>query len=140
MINQMLLWWLRWQRICLQCRIPGFYLWVRKIPWKREWLPTPIFLPGESHEQRSLAGYSPWCCKESNMTDQLSTVLLDISVLVPTVSHSCRLSPQETLILWFDDFLLFYACGFFFFSLSFFFFLLIYCMILICGYHVFQLC
>ena len=33
---------------------------VGKIPWRREWQPTPVFLPGESHGQRSLAGYSPW--------------------------------------------------------------------------------
>ena len=37
--------------------------WVRKIPWRRAWLPTPVFLPGESHGQRSLEGYSPWGCK-----------------------------------------------------------------------------
>ena len=49
-------WWLRWQRICLQCKRSGFHSSVRKIPWRREWLPTPIFLPGEFHEQRSLAG------------------------------------------------------------------------------------
>ena len=36
----------------------GFDGWVGKIPWRREWLPTPVFLPGESHGQRSLAGYS----------------------------------------------------------------------------------
>ena len=47
-------WWLRWQRFCLQCRRPGFD------PWKREWQPTPVFLPGKSHGQRSLMGYSPW--------------------------------------------------------------------------------
>ena len=34
--------------------------WVGKIPWRREWLPTPVILPGEFHEQRSLVGYSPW--------------------------------------------------------------------------------
>ena len=33
---------------------------VRKIPWRRKWQPTPIFLPGEFHRQRSLAGYCPW--------------------------------------------------------------------------------
>ena len=33
--------------------------WVVKIPWRRAWQPTPVFLPGESHGQRSLAGYSP---------------------------------------------------------------------------------
>ena len=42
--------------------------WVRKIPWRRERLPTPIFLPGEFHGQRSLAGYSPWGHKELDMT------------------------------------------------------------------------
>ena len=59
--------WLTWQRICLQCRRPGFNPWVRKISWRREWLPTPVFLPGESHGQRSLLGYSPWGHKESDM-------------------------------------------------------------------------
>ena len=43
-----------------QCRGPGFDPWVRKIPWRRKWQPTPVFLPGESHRQRSLVGYSPW--------------------------------------------------------------------------------
>jgi len=37
----------------------GFNPWVGKIPWRREWLPTPVFLPGEYHGQRSLVGYSP---------------------------------------------------------------------------------
>ena len=46
---------------------------VTKIPWRRKWQPTPKFLPGESHRQRSLAGYSPWGCRESDMTKQLST-------------------------------------------------------------------
>ena len=41
-------------------QIPRFDPWVRKIPWRREWLPTPLFLPGEFHGQKSLAGYSPW--------------------------------------------------------------------------------
>ena len=50
----------------------GFDPWVRKIPWKREWLPTPKFLPGKSHGQRSLVGYSPWGCKESDTTEQLT--------------------------------------------------------------------
>ena len=37
-----------------QCRRPGFHPWVGKIPWRREWQPAPVFLPGESHGQRSL--------------------------------------------------------------------------------------
>ena len=49
-----------------------FDLWVRKFPLRREWQPTPAFLPGEFHGQRSLAGYSPWGCKESDTTEGLT--------------------------------------------------------------------
>jgi len=48
------------KRICLQCMRPRFNAWDGKIPWRREWLPTPVFLPEEFHGQRNLAGYSPW--------------------------------------------------------------------------------
>ena len=47
----------------------SFNPWVGKIPWRREWPPTPVFLPREFHGQRSLAGYSPWGRKESDMTE-----------------------------------------------------------------------
>ena len=50
------------------CLIP----WVGKIPWRREWQPSPVFLPGEFHGQRSLAGYSPWGCKVSDTTELLT--------------------------------------------------------------------
>ena len=43
-----------------------------KDPWRRKWQPTPVFLPGEFHGQRSLAGYSPWGRKESDTTEQLT--------------------------------------------------------------------
>ena len=43
--------------VCLQCRRPGFNPWVGKIPWRRKWHPTPVFLPGKFHGRRSLAGY-----------------------------------------------------------------------------------
>ena len=46
-----------------------------RLLWRRKGQPTPVFLPGESHGQRSLAGYSPWGCKESDFTDQLSVSL-----------------------------------------------------------------
>ena len=49
--------------VCLQCRTPRFNPWVGKIPWRRAWQPTPVFLPGESQGQRSLVGYSPWGCR-----------------------------------------------------------------------------
>ena len=45
---------------------------VGKIPWRREWLPTPVFLPEEFHEPRSLAGCSPWGCKELDTTEWLT--------------------------------------------------------------------
>ena len=47
---------------------PGLDPWVGEIPWRREWLPTPIFLSGESHGQRSLVGYYPWSHKELDTT------------------------------------------------------------------------
>ena len=49
----------------------GFDSWVRKISWRRNWQPTPVFLPGKSYGQRSLAGCSSWGQKELDMTDQL---------------------------------------------------------------------
>ena len=52
--------WLNGKKIQLQSRRPRFDLWVGKIPWRREWLPTSVFLPGEFHGHRSLVGYSPW--------------------------------------------------------------------------------
>ena len=63
-------WWLRQLSICLQCRRPGFDPWVGKIPWGRKWKSTPVLLPGKSHGQRSLVGYIPWDCKESDTTEQ----------------------------------------------------------------------
>ena len=49
--------------------------WVGKISWRREQQPTPVFLPGESHGQRSLVGYSPWGRKEPNMAEHLTLSL-----------------------------------------------------------------
>ena len=56
-------WWYRGESVCLQCGRPGFHPWVGKIPWRRKWQPTPVFLPGESHGRRSLVGYSPRVAK-----------------------------------------------------------------------------
>ena len=49
----------------------GVNPWVGKIPWRRKWQPTPVFVPGESHGQRSLVGYSPRGRKESDTTERL---------------------------------------------------------------------
>ena len=49
----------------------GFNCWLGKIPWRRKWQPTPVFLPGESHGQKNLVGCSPWGRKESDTTKRL---------------------------------------------------------------------
>ena len=64
-------WWLSHKEPTCQCRKREFHLWVGKIPWRREWLATPVFLPGKSHGQRSLLGYSPWSCKELDTAEGL---------------------------------------------------------------------
>ena len=51
-------WWLSAKESTCQCRRLKFHPWVRKIPWRRKWQPTPVFLLGKSHGQRSLAAYS----------------------------------------------------------------------------------
>ena len=84
---------IRRERICLHCRRRRFSPCVGKIAWRRRQLPTPVFWPGESHEQRSLAGYSPWGPKEKDMTKQLS---LTLSV----VSGFCKIYSQRSLRIW----------------------------------------
>ena len=69
-------------KICLQYRRLGFSPWVGKIPWQRAWQPTSVFLPGESHGQRSLVGYSPQGCKELDMTERRSTTYILTGLLV----------------------------------------------------------
>ena len=74
------------KRIRLQCGRPGFDPCIGKVLWRRERLLTPVFLPGEFQGQRSLAGYSPWGYKESDMTEHAHM-------------HACTLhyySPERT--------------------------------------------
>ena len=63
--------WLSGTESTCQCRRCRFNPWLRKIPRRRKWQPTPVFLPRKSHGQRSLEGYSPWGLKESDTTQQL---------------------------------------------------------------------
>ena len=63
--------WLNGKESTCQCRRHGFDPWVGKIPRRRK-KPTPVFLPGKSHGQRSLVGYSPWGCKELDTTERLN--------------------------------------------------------------------
>ena len=75
--------------------IPG----VRKIPWRKTWQPTPVFLPGKSHGQRSLAGYSPWSGKELDTTMTNTHAQNEL----PYLSHG-RLFVQETYVIcWFTQ-------------------------------------
>ena len=56
-----------------RCRRPGFDIWVGKIPWRRKWQLTSVFLPRKSHGQKSVAGYSPWGRKVSDTTKHTCT-------------------------------------------------------------------
>ena len=60
---------------CRRRKRCGFSPWVGKIPWRRKWQPTPVFLPEESHGERSLVGYRPWGHKGSDTTERVSTFL-----------------------------------------------------------------
>ena len=81
-------WWLRWWRIHLQCRRPRFNPLVGKIPWRRKWQPTPVFLPREFHGQRNLVGYSPWSDKELDMTDQITHTHTHTHIHTHTHTHT----------------------------------------------------
>ena len=67
--------WVTKSRTLLSNKHSHFLSHIFKYVWRRKWQPTPEFLPGESHGQRSLVGYSPWGRKESDMTEQLSTYI-----------------------------------------------------------------
>ena len=85
-------WWFSGKESACQFRRHRFDPWMWKIPWKREWPPTPVFLPGKSHGQRSLAGYSPWSHKwvrhvlVTNTTTSIYNTLL--MTLVPMLNTS----------------------------------------------------
>ena len=70
-----------WERIRVQCRRPELDSWVRKIPWRRKWQLTPIFLPGKAHRQSSPAGYSPWNHRELDTTELLTLSHFHFTVL-----------------------------------------------------------
>ena len=69
---------------CRRHRRLGFDLWVGKIPWRKAWQPTPIFLLGESHGQKSLADYSPQGRRESDMTEATYQAIL---LLLASLEH-----------------------------------------------------
>ena len=69
-----------------RCR---FNPWVGKIPWRRAWQPTPVFLPEKSHGQRRLMGYSPWGSRELYMTEHMHTHT-HTRVNIYIYAHSCK--------------------------------------------------
>ena len=76
-----------------RCR---FDPWVGKISWRRKWQPTPVFLPGKSYGQRSLAGYSPWGHKEFVMTEATEHIVLWASLVAQLVKNLPAM--QETWV------------------------------------------
>ena len=83
--------------------------WVGKIPCKRAWQPTPVFLPGESHGQRSLVGYSPWSHNELDVTEvtehvnhaTLAQNMLDMVILLQwKVNENFLLDSISLLLPW----------------------------------------
>ena len=80
-------------KICLPSRRCGFHPWVNKIPWKRKWQLTPVFLPRKSHGQGILLGYSPWVCKRV----RCDSVTKQQQILI-VIQSQYRIipSPQET--------------------------------------------
>ena len=73
--KQGLPWWISGKEPIWRCRRHGFDPWTGKIPWRRKWQPTSVFLPGETHGQRNLVGYTPWGHKESETTERLTPSL-----------------------------------------------------------------
>ena len=81
---------------CRSCKRCGFDPWIGKIPCRRAWQSTPVFLPGESHGQGSLVGYSPWGCQEPDMTKRLSMHTLIKRKNLNSNSGLCRWQEKKT--------------------------------------------
>ena len=79
--------WLSSNEPASQCRRRGLDPWVRKTPRRRYWLPTPVSLPGESHGQSILAGYSPCGLQESDTTEPLNWTELNIIKISVAYGH-----------------------------------------------------
>ena len=83
---------------CRRRKKCGFGPWVGKIPWRRKWEPTPVFLPGESHAQRRLAGYSPWDLKESAMTEAIAST--HVTHILKTPFNCCPVVIHKEKTFW----------------------------------------
>ena len=93
--------WLSGKKIYLQFRRHrrcGFNPWVGKIPWRRKWQPTPVFLPGKSQGQRSLAGQSPWGPKESDTTEHYTMTVMILNTRDPRISQHLTTNNAQRVI------------------------------------------
>ena len=91
-------WWFSGKEYTCQWRRHEFHPWVEKIPWRTRCQPTPVFFPRKSHEQKSLAGYSPWGCKRIRhdlVTNQQQQKLL--LAHTDTYKFSCHLSETHSM-------------------------------------------
>ena len=87
--------WLSGREYSCQCRRCRLNPWVEKIPWRRKWQPSPVSLPGKSHGQKSLAGYSPWDHKRVRQD-------LSITQQLPVVEgqFASTIAPSDAYCLW----------------------------------------
>ena len=97
----------RW-RICWQWRRLGFNHWMGKIPWRREWEPTPAFFPGEFNGQRSLAGYTSWVAKSQTWLSKLLSLILGDPLRAGGEGDDrgwdgCMASPTHWTQVWVDS-------------------------------------
>ena len=79
--------------------VPAFDPWVGKIPWRKEWRPTPMFLPGEFHGQRNLVGYSPWGRRRVPHNWMTNSLLLYLLIYFNLLSS--LLSPKHVIFITF---------------------------------------
>ena len=96
--------WLSGKEAACQHRRHRFHPGVGKIPWGWKWKPTPVFLPGKSHREKSLVGYSPWSHKELDTTEPLSTHAHKIRYFNPISTASWKLETNvliSNFALWF---------------------------------------
>ena len=84
---------------------PGFSPGLGKIPWRRTWQAPPAFLPGGSHGQRSLDGYSPWGHRQSDTTEQLTISLFKICLNFKICDFSVRLVTSNIEVIYMGAYL-----------------------------------
>ena len=102
-------WCLRRLRICPQCRRPRFHHWGRKILWRTEWQPTPVFLPAEFRGQRSLLGYNPRSRIELDMAEWLTFSLCMWMKDSLHVTRSRKCMDFTKLSMWYFFLFVFYV-------------------------------